>query len=111
VVSCAVRCRALHFPDRIVRGSFIEGAQGAFAPDGTMLAVPATHRRLSLVEDGRARIVPGVNLDPNYPEVAWSSAGWLFYNAGNGRIGAWRPGERARLLPLRVGPFVRLVAD
>jgi hypothetical protein len=43
--------------------------------------------------------------------MTWSSSGWLFFNAGGGRLAAYRPGDAsARLLPLRVMPFVDMTA-
>ena len=47
----------------------------------------------------------------DYPLLAWASSGWLFYNAGDGRLGAWRPGEHARTLRVKVGKFVAMAAD
>ena len=110
IASCAEPCRALHVGTSVVRGSFREDG-GEFSPDGALLAVLSQAGQIMLVRDGRATPIPGAHADRDYPALAWSETGWLFYNAGGGRIGAWRPGERARLLELRVGKFVRMVTE
>jgi hypothetical protein len=45
------------------------------------------------------------------PALAWSSSGWLYYGVGAHHIGAWRPGQPARELPMRVDKFVAMAAD
>jgi hypothetical protein len=58
-----------------------------------------------------ASLVPGARLARDYTDMTWSSTGWLFYNAGDGHLGAYRPGTaRARLLPVRVQSFVHMAA-
>ncbi len=47
----------------------------------------------------------------HHGRVTWSSSGWLFDNAGKGRLGAWRPGEPARLLGARVPKLVDMTSD
>jgi hypothetical protein len=111
VAACLQPCRAVHFTDgRIVRGPFFDSYQGAFSPDGRLLAVNAKGRRIAVIEGRKWRYVDGARTD-RYPALAWSSSGWLFYGAGGNRIGAWRPGAKARLLRMRVAPFVSIAAD
>jgi hypothetical protein len=90
---------------------------GAFSPDGRLVAVPATTTagasRVAVIDIARrvATLVPGPGLARDYTLIAWASSGWLFYNAGNGHLAAYRPRTaRATLLPLRVQPFQRLAA-
>ena len=55
--------------------------------------------------------MPGPRLASDYQLLAWSAGGWLFYNAGRGRIAAYRPGRAAAIrLALRVKPFVDFAA-
>jgi hypothetical protein len=82
--------------------------QGAFSPDGSLLAVPAyAHRswRIALVDtrNGATRILPGSATGRAYPRIGWShSSGWLFIGAHRGRIMAYRPGApKAVRLPFR----------
>lgn len=95
---------------------FEESYDGAFSPDGSEVAVPAATpdgaQRVALVElgTGIARLVAGARLGVNQ-QMAWSASGWLFFDAGAGRIAAYHlAGGPARLLPERVGPFTRMVA-
>ena len=124
VASCAFRCPVLHVTetrtgsDTAIRPHgfrFIEGYEGAYSPSGGLIAVPANGgRRVAIVNDdaGTASLLQGPRLAYPYSLLAWSSSGWLFYNAGNGRIAAWRPGSgRARLLPVRVPAFTDMSAD
>jgi hypothetical protein len=124
VASCADRCPALHVTetrtgqDTVVRPHgfrFTESYEGAFSPSGGLIAVPANGgRRVAIVNDDArtARLLRGPRLAYPYSLMAWSTSGWLFYNAGNGRIAAWRPGSGpARTLPLRVPAFTDMSAD
>jgi hypothetical protein len=127
VASCAARCRAMHLsntttatritirPGPDVR--FTESYDGAFSPDGRLIAVPATQRHgkphVALVDlaRGAVTLVRGPPLARDRPLLAWSSSGWLFYYAGAGRIAAYRPrAATATLLPRRVAPFVDIAA-
>lgn len=113
VASCGDPCRTLYLDEHPVHGRFV-ATGGAFSRDGTLLAVPTPSGRIAVVDVAARQVhfVPGARMDPeDYPELAWGSSGWLFYNAGRGRIGAWRPGEPARLLAARVGPFVDMTAS
>ena len=127
VVSCAAGCRVLHVSDTrsgartVIRPGrdfrFVESYDGAFSPDGKLVAVPAVGRRgephVVLVDLARSvtTLVRGPHLARDYQLLAWSSSGWLFYNAGRGRIAAYRPGgATATLLPLHVAPFVDIAA-
>jgi hypothetical protein len=127
LVSCATSCRVLHVSDtrtsahaaiRPGRGfRFVESYSGAFSPDGKLVAVPAIGRRgrpcVALIDLARhvATLVPGPHLARDYQLLAWSSSGWLFYNASRGRIAAYHPGRAtATLLPLHVDPFVDIAA-
>jgi hypothetical protein len=126
IASCNDPCPVLHVTDtrsrtdeaiRPGRGfRFQASYDGAFSPDGGLLAVPAKagrSARLALVDvaNRRARLVSGAALDPAYQLFAWAPNGWLFFNAGHGRIGAYRPGERhATILPVRVPPSIDMAA-
>jgi hypothetical protein len=127
VVSCSSQCPVLHLTNartgsdaRIRPGPgfrYVASYDGAFSPDGRLVAVPATttagHSRVAVVDIARrlATLVPGPDLARDYTLIAWASTGWLFYNAGNGHLAAYRlRTPRAALLPLRVKPFQRLAA-
>jgi hypothetical protein len=127
VANCAPGCPVLHVSDtgsgedvviRPLAGvRFVESYDGAFSPDGRLLAVPVAvgrHRyRVALVDVDRrtVRLVPGARLANDYTLLAWASSGWLFFNAGHGRVAAYRPGtDGATVLPLRVAPFVEMEA-
>jgi hypothetical protein len=127
VVSCTSQCPVLHLTNartgrdaRVRPGPgfrFVASYDGAFSPDGRLIAVPATttagDSRVTLVDIARraATLVPGPGLARDYTLIAWASTGWLFYNAGNGHLAAYRPpAPRATLIPLRVQPFQRLAA-
>jgi hypothetical protein len=90
------------------RLSFRHSFQGALAPDGSLLAVPAESRagapRLALIDmsGGRVTTVRGARLDQAMPALAWAPGGWLFWNAGKGRLMAHRPGAAAVTLPVRL---------
>jgi hypothetical protein len=104
---------------------FEETYDGAFSPDGAVVAVPvvtspgthlAGHRHQVALVDVKAetaRLIEGSELADDYPAMAWASSGeWLFFSAGGGRIMAYRPGAReAIFLPVRVAqPFVEMTA-
>jgi hypothetical protein len=127
VVSCSSQCPVLHLTNartgsdaRIRPGPdfrFVASYDGAFSPDGRLVAVPATttagESRVAVVDIARraATLVPGPGLARDYTLIAWASTGWLFYNAGNGHLAGSRPRTpRATLLRLRVQPFQRLEA-
>jgi hypothetical protein len=87
--------------------TFDYGAE--FSPDGALIAAPVVSGRrwrVALVDarDGRSSLVPGSRTGRIYPWPNWSaSSGRLFFQAGDRRIKAYRPGERrARTLPFRV---------
>jgi hypothetical protein len=126
-VSCPSRCPTIHVTDTdtgadtIIRPGpgfrFIESYDGAFSPDGKLVAVPAHtndgHAHVAIIDLARrtARIVRGARLAPDYTLMTWSSTGWLFYNAGRRHLAAYHPGDgQAQLLPIRVQPFVRMAA-
>lgn len=114
VAACADDpCDTVHLNERPVRGPFAPPYAGAFSPGGTLLAVTASHRRIAVIEvaTGKLYLIPGARTDGVYSQKAWASSGWLFWNAGGGAIGAWRPGEPARRLPVRVGPFIGMTSD
>ncbi len=96
---------------------FVESYDGAFSPDGRLVAVPATtatgQSRVAVVDIARrtATLVAGAGLAADYTLIAWASTGWLFYNAGNGHLAAYYPATpRATVLPLHVPPFQRIAA-
>jgi hypothetical protein len=126
-VTCPPRCRTIHVTDTdtgadtIIRPGpgvrFTESYDGAFSPDGTLVAVPAHtrdgHAHVAIIDLAHrtARLVPGARLARDYTLMTWSSTGWLFYNAGHGHLAAYGPGNaRATLLPVHVQPFVRMAA-
>jgi hypothetical protein len=127
LVSCAAGCRVMHVSDTLTgtRGviepppgaRFTESYDGAFSPDGRLVAVPALDGRgtprVAIVDLARrtARLVRGPRLARDYQLMAWSQSGWLFYNAGHGRLAAYNPsGVAARLLAVHVDPFVDIAA-
>jgi hypothetical protein len=119
VASCTQRCNGVHVTDTstgretiIARRSLVP-YQGAFSPDGRHLAVPTRRGAIALfdVAAGSVRLIAGARMAGSYQELAWASSGWLFYNAGRRRLGAWRPGLPARVLPEKVGPFVDMTSD
>lgn len=82
-------------------------AGGAFSPDGSWLAVPALagrRWRAALVDlrTGAETPVRGSGARNWYPDLRWSSSGWLFIRAGF-RVQAYRPGAaRVERLPIRL---------
>jgi hypothetical protein len=115
VASCAQRCRRIHLfdtrtgADATVR--FANATEGAFSPDGKLLAVRDEPGRIAVIDVERRTVREVTRAPADYPLLAWASSGWLFYNAGGGRLGAWRPNEPARVLPMNVGPFVDMTSD
>jgi hypothetical protein len=86
--------------------SFQATYDGAFSPDGSLLALPMhsdrgdrgrdqkERWRVALVDagSGTARLIRGSVLDPTYQAMAWSASGArLFFGAGGGRIMGYRP--------------------
>jgi hypothetical protein len=80
---------------------------GAFSPDGALLAAPVrTGRRwaVALVDtrSGTHTTIPGSRTGRAYPELRWSSSGWLFIRDFR-RVRAYRAGaRRAEVLPIRL---------
>jgi hypothetical protein len=127
-VTCQPRCPALHVTNTRTGSDlqipprsefrFVESYDGAFSPGGKLVAVPAIthdgHTRVAIVDMARRRatLLRGATLARAYTLMAWSSTGWLFFNAGHRRLAAYHPGaHRATLLPVRVEPFVDLAAN
>lgn len=135
VAWCDKRCSRFHITDAgtgedtaIPPGEgfrFEATYEGAFSPDGSLLALPVltspatngedNRRQVALVDvkRGTARLVEGPALADDYPLMAWSSTGdWLFFAAGAGRIMAYQPGTQSPvLLPVPVeGPVVAMEA-
>jgi hypothetical protein len=119
VAWCAQRCPRLHVTDvktgrdTVVRpaegSSFEDTYEGPFSPDGSLLAAPVLTggraRQVALVDvdEGTATIIRGSRLS-GYRNMTWASSGLLYFEAGRGRVMAYRPGwERATLLPFRLG--------
>lgn len=135
VAWCRQGCAKLHVTD-VATGEdfaippadsfrFEETYDGAFSPDGTLLAVPVVtspgthlegHRHQVGIIDARAgtaRLIEGSKLADDYPAMTWSPSGeWLFYSAGGGRIMASRPAsEKAIVLPTRApASFIDMAA-
>jgi hypothetical protein len=91
---------------------FEETYEGAFSPDGSLLAAPVIARGVRLVAlvdvaAGTVRVIAGARL-VGYRNLAWSSSGRrLFFNARRGRIAAHDPASgRTRLLPFRLSSQV-----
>jgi hypothetical protein len=127
LISCAAGCRGLHLTDTLTGSRtviapppgarFTESYDGAFSPDGTLVATTARDRRgtprVAIVDLAQhsAMLVRGPRLARDYQLMAWSSGGWLFYNAGYGRLAAYNPSQgAATLLSVRVRPFVDIAA-
>ncbi len=120
--TCDQRCSVLHVTDTntgrdrvIAPGNgfhFVASYHGAFSPDGKLLAVQATTNRggnrVAIINIAKriATLLPGGMLATDYPLMTWSSSGWLFFNAGHGRLGAYGADiGRAILLRFRLAPF------
>jgi hypothetical protein len=111
VAACPQVCKAIHFTDgRVVRGPFDDAYDGAFSPDGKLLAVARESGRIIVIKGNRWHYLPGAHAG-EYPALAWAKSGWLFYGAGEHRVGAWRPGQPARTPPVRVPRFGSIVTD
>ena len=105
-------------------GTQFEPWNGAFAPNGRLLAVPvhATRhgpRRLALVDvpGSRVAVVPGSDVPGGYTLATWSASGRDVFLTGGGaqsprrvllgyRLGA----PRAQAIKVDVGPFFDLAA-
>jgi hypothetical protein len=135
VAWCRQGCPKLHVTD-VATGKdlavspedsfrFEETYDGAFSPDGALLALPVVtspgthlegHRHQVGIVDvrtGTARLVEGSDLADDYPAMAWSPSGeWLFFGAGAGTIMAYRMGsEKASVLPVRApASFIDMAA-
>ena len=127
VASCTAQCPVPHITNtgngsdlRIRSGPgfrFVASYNGAFSPDGQLIAIPATttdgHSRVAVVDIARrrAKLLAGADLASDYTLLAWASTGWLFFNAGHGRLAAYRPGNpRATVLPFHLQRFQHLAA-
>jgi hypothetical protein len=111
IAACPNVCHAVHFSDgRVVKGPFANAIGGAFSPDGRMLAVASGHGRIVVIEGRTWRFIDNARTGV-YPALTWSSSGWLFYGSDAHHVGAWRPGQPARTLPMRVAPYVAMAAD
>ena len=118
VAWCAAECPELHVTnmatgeDAVVRPeasfAFAETYDGAFSPDGSLLAVPVLTsddgHRVAVVDVRQAagRVVPRSELSSDYPALAWTPSGdWLLWSAGGGRLMAAQPGGEAVVLDVR----------
>jgi hypothetical protein len=106
--------------------SFRAGYDGAFSPDGSLLALPVVAARgsqpppehgsnaMALVDVRRetARIIHGSRLDSIYHAMSWSASGVrLFFSAAGGTILTYRPGSRRATNLARVrGPIYQMAA-
>ena len=121
VAWCAGGCPKVHITDlgsgrdTVIgpdeRFRFQATYEGAFSPDGSLLATPvltrgrepgSPRRQVGLIDvsDGTVRVIAGSRLS-GYRNMTWSSSGrWLFFQAGRGRVMAYRRGSTgATLLP------------
>jgi hypothetical protein len=128
VAWCAAACPELHLTDTatgedaVVRPgasfAFAETFDGAFSPDGSLLAMPVVTpddgHRVAVVDVRQAsgRLVPRSELSSDYPALAWTPSGdWLLWSAGDKRLMAARPGGEAVLLDVRApATFVDMAA-
>jgi len=112
-VVASERDGTLFIDDRPIPGKFAMPWAGAFSPDGTLLALPATRQRVAVVNvaSGMVSLIGGARTAKAYPSMTWASSGWLFWSAGGGDIGAWRVGSRARLLGVDAGKFIGMTSD
>lgn len=126
VAWCGNGCPALHLTntrtgeEKVIQAdasfSFNETYDGAFSPDGSLLAVPVTvdgrepasrggSDGVALI-DVRTRSVELVagSRSGVYTALAWSPTGdWLFFTDGEGRVMVYQPGmARATSLPATV---------
>lgn len=117
---CDLGCEEMHITDVATRNdvivqpgeefAFEETYYGAFSPDGSLLAVPVvsdggrTQVALVDVRQGTASVIKGSERDESNGSIAWSSTGeWVFFNAGDGRVMAYRPGtSEAQTIPVEV---------
>jgi hypothetical protein len=106
--------------------SFRAGYDGAFSPDGSLLALPVVADRgpgpprhgggwamaLVGVRTGMARVIKRSTLDPDYQAMSWSaSGGRLFFGAAGGRIIAYRLGSQGATNLAHVrGPIYQMAA-
>jgi hypothetical protein len=121
---CRERCRSVHV--RTPAGTRTlsspahlrpqPGTQGAFSPDGRLLALPVTQggRSRAAVIDlrtGEWTTVPGGRLS-TYAATAWSPSGARLYLAtAGGGLRAWQPGApHAERLPVDPGGTVMSIA-
>jgi len=137
VASCDSACRRVEVADLATgrrsavappKGArYVGGYDGAFSPDGAVLAVPVATRnhdaehgppgslQVALVDLTRnsARLIAGSRLAADYRKLTWSSGRELFFGSGRGRIMSYRVGwPRARLLPVKLGaPILDLAAN
>jgi hypothetical protein len=140
VASCDEPCRRFELTDvgtgkttRVsppVGYAFQAGYDGAFSPDGSLLALPIVPKReaerhrnkpqfearwsmaLVNVSRGTSSIIEGSRLDPIYHAMSWSASGRrLFFGAADGRIMAYRLGSRRATNFAHVrGPIYQMAA-
>lgn len=127
---CDQSCEEMHITDVATRNdvivqpgegfAFEETYYGAFSPDGSLLAIPVvseggrTQVALVDVAQGTARVIKGSERDEYYGSIAWSSTGeWVFFNAGDGRVMAYRPGApEAQTIPVEIdGPVFGMASS
>jgi hypothetical protein len=117
VAGCPVRsdCDELAIVDSASGSTVVARPNGRYdldsgaviSPDGALAAAPAVADRrwsVALVDTttGTHRLVPGSRTGKVYPELSWSSSGWLFIRAVR-RVMAYRPGAaRPVMLPTRL---------
>jgi hypothetical protein len=133
---CDAQCEETHITDfssgvdRVIRlpeGIFhFQGYEGAFSPDGTLLALvgltdPEFSRAdqqlvLADVRTGETEAVQGTVVHAGYPFVDWSASGESVFITGGERFEPrqlieYRPEEDSvRILPVQVGDFYDMAA-
>jgi hypothetical protein len=127
LASCEDPCPRLHVIDTRTRAQtdfqpaanfdFRAGYDGAFSPDGRLLAVPAKlHRggyRVAVIDLKlrRARLLNGPRLAAGYQFMAFGSNGHLYFHAPRARLAEWNGGAGApRVIAVHIPPSTDIAA-
>jgi len=108
-------------------GDFFDAGEGAFSPDGKLIAIALRRRKadpggsvpprlaIAQLRSGRVSIIPRSRVPGGYVYVAWSSSGRHVFITGGGyehrKIVTYRVGNaHARRVRVRVGQFYGVAA-